>query len=105
MTYVPRSRSDRNINVADRWTSREWLERDLASITTAFGPLPLNHLKRQAPPQTAFTAWLEAVLHSATVEYVMSSSSAYGQCYAIYRSLAEHQRNHSHTADASPVAP
>lgn len=89
-----------NIAYTDRWNSRDWMEQDLAAITAAFGPLPLNHLRKQAPPQVAFSAWLNATLKPETVEYVLSSDAGYAQSYAIFKSLAEHQRGprHSYTA-------
>ena len=85
-----------NIAYIGRWNSREWLERDLAAITATFGPLPLNHLKKQAPPQVAFGAWLNATLKPATVDHVLNSDEAYAQAYSIFKSLAEHQRGPRH---------
>ena len=89
MTFIPRNKFE---DARTHWSTDEWMAKDVAAISAAYGPLPLNHLKREAPPQTAFVAWLEKVLKPATVDYVLTNSGPYGQCYAIFRSLAEHQR-------------
>ena len=79
----------------NRWNSDGWFARDIAALSAVYGPIPLNHLKREASPQTAFVAWLNAVLKPETVEHVMSTSVTYAQCYSIFRALAEYQRNNS----------